>query len=83
MFDTGATNLMDKTAAKAMGVKTEGALPGGGFGDKVDPFGVAKVPSVSIGGFTLKDQTFITDDSAPWMSIEGTPSAGLVGLRIC
>ncbi|AIY42017.1 hypothetical protein LT85_2859 [Collimonas arenae] len=79
VFDTGATNILDTNAAKVLGVAVEGALPGGGFGDKVEDFGLAKVKSVSLGGLTLPDQVFGTENSTGWGAIEGIKSAGLLG----
>ena len=75
----GATNVIQAGAAQSFGIKVEGALPGGGFGDKVAPFGVAKVPSVSISGFTLHDQIFSTMESPGWVKVEGIDSGGLLG----
>ncbi len=79
VFDTGATNFFDHKHAAALGVKLEGALPGGGFGSDISETGLAKVGSVSIGGLTLKDQVFAADDSTKWIAVEGADSAGLVG----
>ncbi|MEO6919644.1 MAG: aspartyl protease family protein [Collimonas sp.] len=79
VFDTGATNMLDTGAAKGLGIAVEGALPGGGFGDKIEDFGLAKVNSVSLGGLTLPDQVFGTENSTGWGAIEGIKSAGLLG----
>jgi len=79
VFDTGATNMFDNSAAKGLGIQIEGALPGGGFGNKIEDVGLAKVKSVSLGGLTLQDQVFITENSTGWNAIEGIKSAGLLG----
>jgi len=79
VFDTGATNMFDNSAAKGLGIQIEGALPGGGFGDKVEDVGLAKVKSVSLGGLTLPEQIFATENSTGWNAIEGIKSAGLLG----
>lgn len=79
VFDTGATDILDSDAAKKLDVKVEGSLPGGGFGDKIADFGLAKVKSVSLGGLALPDQVFGTEGSSGWIAIEGTDSAGLLG----
>ena len=79
MFDTGATNVIDDDTAKSVGVTVKGALPGGGFGDKIVPSGIAKVKSVSLGGLTLPDQVFTTESSPGWIAVEGIKSGGLVG----
>jgi Aspartyl protease/PDZ domain len=79
VFDTGATDILDVDAAKKLGIAVEGALPGGGFGEKIEAFGFAKVKSVSLGGLTLPDQVFGTISQTAWMSIEGAESSGLLG----
>jgi hypothetical protein len=79
VFDTGATDVFDAAAAKQLGLTVEGALPGGGFGDKLEAFGFAKVKSVSLGGLTLPDQLFGTMANSGWIAVEGADSAGLLG----
>ncbi len=79
VFDTGATDIIETSAAKQLGIPVEGALPGGGFGDKIESFGFAKVKSVSLGGLTLPDQLFGTESSPGWIAVEGADSAGLLG----
>jgi hypothetical protein len=79
VFDTGATDIIQTSAAKILGIAVEGALPGGGLGDKMEDFGFAKVKSVAIGGLTLPDQLFGTETSPAWAAIEGADSAGLLG----
>ena len=79
VFDTGATDVFDASAAKRLGITVEGALPGGGFGDKLEAFGFAKVKSVSLGGLTLPDQLFGTMANSGWIAVEGADSEGLLG----
>jgi len=79
VFDTGATDILETGAAKKLGIAIEGALPGGGFGDKIEAFGFAKVKSVSLGGLTLPDQVFGTVSQTGWIAVEGADSAGLLG----
>ena len=79
IFDTGATDIIETSAAKTLGIAVEGALPGGGFGDKLEDIGFAKVKSVSLGGLALPDQVFATENSPGWIAIEGAPSSGLLG----
>jgi hypothetical protein len=79
LFDTGATDILEDGAAKQLGIAVEGALPGGGFGDKIEAFGLAKVKSVSLGGLTLQDQVFGTVSLTGLISIEGANSSGLLG----
>jgi hypothetical protein len=79
VFDTGATDIIQASAAKSLGIAVEGALPGGGAGDKMEDFGFAKVKSVSLGALTLPDQLFGTETSPAWVAIEGADSFGLLG----
>lgn len=79
VFDTGATDILQGAVAKALGIKVEGAVGGGGFGDKLEDFGFAKVKTVSLGGLTLPDQVFGTETSAGWVAVEGADSSGLLG----
>ncbi|HWG29235.1 MAG TPA: aspartyl protease family protein [Steroidobacteraceae bacterium] len=79
VFDTGATDILEASAAKRLGIAVEGALPGGGFGDQIAAFGFAKVKSVSLGGLTLPDQVFGTQTSPGWIAVEGAQSDGLLG----
>jgi hypothetical protein len=79
VFDTGATDILQAAVAKKLGIKVEGALGGGGFGDKLEDFGFAKVKSVSLGGLALPDQVFGTETSPGWVAVEGADSSGLLG----
>ena len=79
VFDTGAIDILEKSAASKLNIAVEGAVAGGGFGDKIADFGFAKVKSVSLGGLTLPDQVFGTQDSPGWIAVEGADSSGLLG----
>jgi hypothetical protein len=79
VFDTGATDILQGSVAKSLGIAVEGALPGSGAGDKMEDFGFAKVKSVSLGGLTLPDQLFGTETSPAWVQVEGVDSSGLLG----
>jgi hypothetical protein len=79
VFDTGAIDVLDVGAAHRFDIPIQGALPGSGFGDKIEDFGLAKVKSVSLGGLTLPDQVFGTMNSRDWIAVEGANSAGLLG----
>ena len=79
IFDTGATDILDVNAANKLGVSIEGALPGGGFGDKIESFGFARIKRVSLGGLTLPEQVFSTVNLTGLIAVEGADSAGLLG----
>ena len=79
VFDTGATNVLNVEALPELGIKVQGALPGGGFGDAIETTSLTKVQSVSLGGFALPNQVFSTTSAARWMAVEGITSGGLLG----
>jgi predicted aspartyl protease len=82
VFDTGATNVVSAAAAKSAGIKTEGALPGGGFGENVAAFGLARIAVTDIGGVQLKDQVFTVIDLGNLSRVEGMEEDGLLGYEI-
>jgi hypothetical protein len=81
LFDTGATDFIQGDTAKALGLRMEGALPGGGFGDGIAKIGFTRVQSIAIGGLTLEDQVFGVDYSPSFSEMEGSGErfAGLLG----
>jgi hypothetical protein len=82
IFDTGATNTVSAELAKSAGIKTEGALPGGGFGDSVSAYGLAKIAQTEVAGIKLKDQVFTSFDLSGLAKVEGVSCDGLVGYEI-
>jgi hypothetical protein len=81
LFDTGATDFIEAATAKALDVKMQGALAGGGFGVGIAIFGLARINSIAIGGLELKDQVFGVDYSQGFSELEGKDDqfAGLLG----
>jgi hypothetical protein len=82
IFDTGATNTVNAKLAKLANIRTEGSLPGGGFGDNVAAFGLAKVAQTELAGAKLKDQVFTSFDLGSLSKVEGVSCDGLVGYEI-
>jgi hypothetical protein len=82
IFDTGATNLLGAAAAKLNGIKAEGTLPGGGFGENVSAFGLAKIGLIEVGGIQLKDQVFAVFDLTNLSKVEGVEGDGLIGYEV-
>ncbi len=82
IFDTGAEAMLDNAHALSFGIKPEGALPGGGFGEGTAAMGLARVRSVDFGGFKLSDQVFITMDVSIFPRVEGVDAAGLLGYEV-
>ncbi len=79
IFDTGATDILDRRHAKRLDVKIAGALPIGGIGSNVASYGLARVKTVSIGGLTLVDQVFGAIDLDKIERVEDADFQGLVG----
>jgi PDZ domain/Aspartyl protease len=79
IFDTGAGNSISTEFAKKAGIRTEGSLPGGGFGDNVAAAGLAKVAETGLAGAKLKDQVFNSFDLGTLSKVEGVSCDGLVG----
>jgi len=82
IFDTGAVAILDTAHASALGIKPEGALPGGGFGEGTTAIGMAKVQSLDLGGFKLGSQVFYTIDLSAGTKFEGADATGLLGYEI-
>ncbi len=82
VFDTGATNVISKEWESRLGVSDQGKLPGGGVGEDKADVGLTRVPSVQVGGLTLKNQAFATIGQDKWERVEGVPSAGLIGYEV-
>jgi hypothetical protein len=81
LLDTGATDFIEAAVAKALDVQMQGSLPGGGFGDAIAKFGLARIESIAIGGLTLQNQVFGVDYSPGFSELEGKEGefAGLIG----
>jgi len=82
LFDTGAAALLDAGHATSLGIKSEGALPGGGFGEGTASMGLAKVKTIDVGGFKLTDQVFTTMEDLIFSKVEGVDAAGILGYEI-
>ena len=82
IFDTGATNTVSSEFATTAGIQTEGSLPGGGFGDNVAAFGLAKVGQTEVAGAQLMNQVFTSFDLSNLSNVEGVSCDGLVGYEI-
>jgi hypothetical protein len=82
LFDTGATASLDYAHAAMLGIKSEGTLPGAGFGEGTATMGMAHVRSVELGAFKLANQVFFTEDDTLFDRVEGFSFAGLLGYEI-
>lgn len=81
IFDTGGHNILMPSTAKALGIKVEGAMAGGGVGNKAQDFGLAKVAALKVGGVTFKNQIFGVLDFEP-NGVEGVNIEGMVGFEV-
>ncbi len=82
IFDTGGLNLVTPTMARTLGLKTSGAMAGGGAGEGTVEVAFAKVAQLDIGAATLKDQTFVVLPLDEMLSnIEGVPEQGMIGFE--
>lgn len=81
IFDTGGQNILVPSTAKALGIKSEGAMPGTGVGNKAQDFGLAKIDSLKVGDATFKDQIVGVLDFIP-NNVEGVDIKGMVGFGV-
>lgn len=83
MLDTGGANILTPQAAKSAGVASQGALQGGGVGDKSVNTGIGKVDTLTLGGQVILHNQFFGVLPLPGFSdVEGTRFDGLVGYEV-
>lgn len=82
LCDTGGANIVTPDVARALGLKTEGALQGRGAGEKSEDVALTKVDSVALGGVTLSSQVFAVFPFETLSSAEGVKVDGLVGYEL-
>jgi hypothetical protein len=82
LFDTGGRNVVTPTTARALGLTTQGALQGGGVGEKSEDFGLTKVAHMAIGDAHLDDQTFVVIALESLGAVEGRPITGIFGYEV-
>lgn len=81
IFDTGGQNILVPSTAKALGVKVQGAMPGGGVGNKTVNYGLAKVALLKVGDATFKNQIMGVLDFEP-NAVEGVDIKGMIGFTV-
>lgn len=81
IFDTGGQNILVPSTANALGIKTEGAMPGTGVGNKAVKYGLAKIASLKVGDATFKNQVVGVLDFEP-NDVEGVDIKGMVGFTV-
>ena len=81
IVDTGGENILVPSTAKALGIKTEGAMAGTGVGNKTVSVGLAKVHSLKMGKADFKDQVVYVMDFIP-NDVEGVDIKGMLGFTV-
>ena len=83
MVDTGGANVLTPEAAKSAGIKSKGALQGGGVGKKSVNTAIGKVKKLTLGGkVVLDNQIFWVLPMPGFGDVEGVPFDGLVGYGV-
>lgn len=81
IFDTGGQNILVPATAKALGIDVQGAMPGGGVGNKTADYGLAKVATLRIGGVTFRNQLVgVLDFGID--NVEGVNIQGMAGFEL-
>lgn len=82
-LDTGGVNVLTPSTAKALGLESQGAVEGGGVGEKTESFGLAKVARIQVGQAWMKDQSFYVIPSLEGIGkMMGVDVAGIVGYEL-
>lgn len=81
IFDTGGHNILVPSTAKALGIKSEGAMAGSGVGNKAQDYGLAKVKTLKVGDATFNNQVVGVLDFEP-NGVEGVDIKGMVGFEV-
>lgn len=82
IFDTGATTMLGKSQALAMGLQPEGSLAGTGLGAATVEFNNARVRSIDIGGLKLPGHQVRTLDITDLQKSLDVDFVGFLGLEL-
>lgn len=83
MVDTGGMNILTPAAAKNAGIRSKGALEGGGVGKKSVNVAFGTVKDLTLGGHVVLDhQVFGVLPLPGFSDIEGVRFDGLVGYEV-
>jgi hypothetical protein len=82
LFDTGGRNVLTPTTARELGLTTQGALHGGGVGERSEDFGLTRVAHMEIGGAHLENQVFVVIALESMGNVEGQPITGIFGYEV-
>jgi len=81
IVDTGGENILVPSTARALGIKSEGAMAGTGVGDKAVSVGLAKVQLLKVGDADFRDQVLYVMDFIP-NDVEGVDIEGMLGFTV-
>ena len=81
IVDTGGENILVPSTAKALGIKTEGAMAGTGVGNKAVRVGLAKVKSLKVGKADFENHVVYVMDFIP-NDVEGVDIKGMLGFTV-
>jgi hypothetical protein len=79
VFDTGGHNIVTPPIAKALGLKVEGNMAGGGAGEGVMEAGMTNGIQLDVGKASIKNQVFLVLPLDMLSDMEGFPMPGMVG----
>ena len=82
LVDTGASNLVTPTTARALGVNVFGAARVDGTGEGSEDAAFTRIASVGIGDATLRNQLFTVVPLEAFADIEGVPFHGIIGYEL-
>ncbi|WHZ19340.1 MAG: hypothetical protein OJF55_001489 [Rhodanobacteraceae bacterium] len=81
IVDTGGENVLMPATAKALGIRTEGAMAGTGVGNQAVDVGLAKVKSIKAGDAVFNNQVvYVVDFIAA--GVEGVDIQGMLGFTV-
>ena len=81
LFDTGATDSMDSSLARELGIAAKGNLEAHGAGAGVSGYGLARVADLGVADARLHDQIFEVGDDGLG-NVEGLNDRGIVGTEL-
>ena len=81
IFDTGGHTILTPESAKALNIKSQGAVSSTGGGDAIAQSGVTVIPTITVGGVTLKNQAASVLFFSP-KGVEGVNEQGMLGYEL-
>ena len=82
LVDTGGANVLGPTAARRLGMKSEGKMSAQGVGEERVDASMARVGEVRLGGAVLSNTVFYVMDLDGLQPVEGVAHDGLIGFEM-